>query len=246
MALKVKIDKATFDKLDDKIKFEYAADGDSYVLQTEGGEDIGPLRRANDRLKSQVKTLEDSNDELTLKLEKIDKNPARKQGDIDALEKQWTKEKEAAVKEVQDKLDKRDGYIKQTAKQHAAQEIAAKISTAPGVIRPHIESRIDIDMSGDAPKVVYLDKDGKASALTSDKLGEEFVANKEFSSIIRSNTKASGGAGQPSQTAMPSSKPLGQSTNQQGNDTPNLASMDPRALADHLKAKKAADDNPQQ
>ncbi|URA06924.1 scaffold protein [Xanthomonas phage Pfeifenkraut] len=238
MALARKITKEQFDKLADNIKFEYVADGDSYVLQTTGDEDIGPLKRANQRLKDQVETLERSNDDLAGKLERIEKNPARKQGDIDALERQWNKDKETAVSEVQTKLDKANGFIKTTLLENAAAALAEKISTSPAIIRPHIERRLTVDMDGDSPVVKVLDKDGKASTLTVDKLGEEFVANKDFSSIIRV-TKASGGAATPSNGGAGNNNPA-KPNGQQGTDQPvDLSKLSPQAMAEHIAAKKA-------
>ncbi|URA06795.1 scaffold protein [Xanthomonas phage Langgrundblatt1] len=238
MALKRKITKDAFDKLADNIKFEYVADGDNYVLQTEGDEDIGPLKRANQRLKDQVEHLEGKNDELAGKLDKIEKNPARKQGDIDALERQWAKDTETKVGEVTAKLEKANSFIKQSLLENAASSLAEKISTSPAIIRPHIERRLTVDIDGDAPVVKVLGADGKASALTVEKLGEEFVANKDFSSIIRV-TKASGGAGSPSSNGG-AVKPTGQGQPPaSGEQPPNLATMNPRDLAATIQAKKA-------
>lgn len=239
MALKRKITKEQFDKLADNIKFEYVADGESYVLQTEGDEDTGPLKRANQRLKDQLEAEERRADELAGKLEKIEKNPARKQGDIDALERQWGKEKETAVAEVTAKLEKAQNFIKQTLLETTAGSIAEKISTSPAVMRPHIERRLTVDMDGDAPVIKVLDKDGKPSALTPDKLGEEFVANKDFSSIIRV-TKASGGAGSPSSNGgavKPPQAPQGQTGT--SDNTVDLSKLSPVQLAEHIAAKKA-------
>lgn len=241
MALKRKINKATFDALADNIKFEYAADGEEYVLQTEGDEDVGALKRANARLKDQNKTLEDKNDELQVKLEKIETNPARKKGDIDALERQWNKDKETAVAEIQTKLDKRDSFIKTTLLENAAASLADKISKSPALIRPHIERRLTVDIEGDTPVVKVLDKDGKLSNLTVEKLGEEFVANKDFSSIIRV-TQASGGAGSPSSNggAVNNNSATPQQHGQDGINGPvDLSKLTPQQMAEHVKAKKA-------
>lgn len=236
MALARKINKDQYEKLADNIRFEYVADGDSYVLQTTGDEDVGPLKRANQRLKDQIATLETANDDLAGKLERIEKNPARKQGDIDALERQWEKDKEAAVGEVQAKLDKANGFIRSTMLENAAQALAEKISTSPAIIRPHIERRLSVDIDGDSPNVKVLDKDGKAASLTIEKLGEEFVANKDFSAIIRV-TKASGGAGSPSSNGGAANTPA----KQQGvDDKPvDLSKLSPQAMAEHITAKKA-------
>lgn len=237
MALKRKITKDAFDKLADNIKFEYVADGESYILQTDGDEDIGPLKRANQRLKDQVELLEQKNDKLTGDLDAINRNPARKTGDIETLTRQMEKEKETAVNEVTTKLEKANGFIKQSLLENAASSLAEKISTSPAIIRPHIERRLAVDIDGDSPVVKVLDKDGKASALTVDKLGEEFVANKDFSSIIRV-TKASGGAGSPSSNGG-AVKPSGQQQQQPGDQPPNLAAMNPRDLAAKIQAEKA-------
>jgi hypothetical protein len=232
MALKRKITKDQFDKLADNIKFEYVAEGESYVLQTEGDEDVGPLKRANQRLKDQLEAEQRRADEAADKLEKIEK-----QGDIDALERQWTKDKETAVGEVQTKLEKANAYIQKSMRDNAAQSLAEKISTSPALIRPHIEARITVDISGDEPVIKVLDKAGKATALTVDKLGEEFVANKDFSSIIRV-TKASGGAGSPSSNGGAVKQPVGPS--QGNNEQPaDLSKASPQELAAHIQAKKA-------
>lgn len=235
MALKRKITKEAFDKLADNIKFEYVADGDSYVLQTEGDEDVGPLKRANQRLKDQVELLEQKNDKLTGDLEAINKNPARKNGDIETLTRQMENEKTTAVAEVQAKLDRANGFIKTSLLENAAKTLADKISTSPALIRPHIERRLTVDMDGDSPVVKVLGADGKPSNLTVDKLGEEFVANKDFSSIIRV-TKASGGAGSPSSNGG-AVKPS--PVQQPGEQPPNYATMNPRDLAAQIKASKA-------
>lgn len=247
MALARKINKATFDALADNLKFEYAADGEDYVLQTTGDEDVGALKRANQRLKDQVTQVETKNDSLQVELDKLNNNPARKKGDIEALERQWSQERDTAVAAVQTKLDGRDKFIKTTLLESAASALAEKISTSPAVIRPHIERRLTVDMDSDTPAVKVLDKDGKASALTIEKLGEEFVANKDFSSIIRAATKASGGAGSPSNNGG-AVKPSQQQNTQQGNDDKpaDMSKWSPQQLAEHVTAKKAETQQQQQ
>jgi len=247
MALARKINKADYEKLADNIKFEYVADGDNFVLQTTGDEDVGPLRRANQRLKDQLEAEERRSDELAQKLEKIEKNPARKQGDIDALERQLNKEKDEAVAAVQGKLDKRDAFIKNNLLESAAASLAEKISTAPAVMRPHIERRLTIDLESDTPSVKVLDKDGKVSDLTVEKLGAELVANKDFSSIIKV-TQASGGAGQSKNGGAVNkpSQPTNQGGQQGNNETVDLSKLSPQAMAEHIAAKKAAQQEQQQ
>lgn len=238
MALKRTITKEQFEKLADNIKFEYVADGENFTLQTEGDEDTGALKRANARLKDQVATLEGKNDGLQVEIDKMNANPARKAGDIAALERSWNNEKNEAVAAVTAKLDKANGFIVKNMLENAANSLADKISTAPALLRPHIQSRLTVDIEGDEPVVKVLDATGKPSAMTVDKLGEEFVANKDFSSIIRV-TKASGGAGSPSGNGGAVKQPQVPNTGTQGEKPANLATMNPTALAEHIKAKKA-------
>lgn len=237
MALARKITKAEFEKLADNIKFEYAADGDAFVLQTTGDEDVGPLRRANQRLKDQLEQAETKNEELSVKLDKIEKNPARKQGDIDALERQYAKERDEAVAKVSGERDNAYGFIKTTMLENTASQLAEKISTSPALIKPHIERRLQVEIEDGKPAVKILDKDGKPSALTLEKLGDEFVANKDFSSIIRV-TKASGGAGQPNNGGAV--KQPSQQQGQGNDNTVDLSKLSPAAMAEHISAKKAA------
>ena len=124
-------------------------------------------------------------------------------------------------------------YTTKTLVDNVATQIATKISNAPALLLPHIKSRLQADFEGDSPVTRVLDKDGKPSAMTVEELAAEFVANKDFSAIITAS-KASGGAGKPS--------------NNNGGGAPNnsdkpadLASMNPAQLAEHIKASKATD-----
>ena len=57
MALKKKITKEAFEKLPDVLKSEYVANGDDYVLDVDGEEDTGALKRAKDREKQRADEL---------------------------------------------------------------------------------------------------------------------------------------------------------------------------------------------
>jgi hypothetical protein len=71
--------------------------------------------------------------------------------------------------------------------------------------------------------------------MTIDELSAEFVANKDFSAII-TGSKASGGAGKPSQNGGGAPKNPGQS------DKPaDLSKMNPAELAAFIKEAKATE-----
>lgn len=233
MALKKKLTKEEYSKLSDHIKAEYIEDGDGFRLDIDGDEDTGALKRAKDREAQLRRDAEAKLREAQEELDRINGDDARKKGDIATLEKSWQKKLEDQKAEYEGKLGKLTSHTKTQLVDNVAQQIASKISNAPALLLPHIKARLAADFEGDAPVTRILDKDGKPSAMTIEELSAEFVANKDFSAIITAS-KASGGAGKPS--------------NSNGGGAPNnsdkpadLASMNPAQLAEHIKASKATD-----
>lgn len=233
MALKKKLTKEEYSKLSDHIKAEYIEDGDGFRLDIDGDEDTGALKRAKDREAQLRRDAEAKLREAQEELDRINGDDARKKGDIATLEKSWQKKLEDQKAEYEGKLGKLTSHTKTQLVDNVAQQIASKISNAPALLLPHIKARLAADFEGDAPVTRILDKDGKPSAMTVEELSAEFVANKDFSAIITAS-KASGGAGKPS--------------NSNGGGAPNnsdkpadLASMNPAQLAEHIKASKATD-----
>lgn len=235
MALKRKINKTTFDKLSEEIKKEYKAGSsdDEFILDTEGDEDTGALKRAKDREAQLRREAEEKLREATEKLEGLESGDARKKGDIETLEKSWKKKLDDKEKELGEKLTKAQAHIQRTLVDNVAKDIAHKISNAPALLLPHIRSRIVADLDGDEPVTRVLDANGKPSALTVEDLQKEFVANKDFSAIILAS-KASGGAGKPSNGTGGGAPTLNQP------DKPaDLSKLNPSQMVEHLKAVKA-------
>lgn len=233
MALKKKLSKAEYEKLSDAIKAEYIEDGDGFRLDIDGDEDTGALKRAKDREAQLRRDAEAKLREAQEELDRINGDDARKKGDIATLEKSWQKKLDDTKAEYEGRVSKLTAHTTKTLVDNVATQIASKISNAPALLLPHIKSRLQADFEGDAPVTRVLDKDGKPSAMTVEELAAEFVANKDFSAIITAS-KASGGAGKPS--------------NNSGGGAPNnsdkpadLASMNPAQLAEHIKASKASD-----
>ena len=233
MTLKKKLSKAEYEKLFDAIKAEYIEDGDGFRLDIDGDEDTGALKRAKDREVQLRRDAEAKLREAQEELDRINGDDARKKGDITTLEKSWQKKLDDTKAEYEGKVSKLTAHTTKTLVDNVATQIATKISNAPALLLPHIKSRLQADFEGDTPITRILDKDGKPSAMTVEELTAEFVANKDFSAIITAS-KASGGAGKPS--------------NSNGGSAPNnsdkpadLASMNPAQLAEHIKALKATD-----
>jgi hypothetical protein len=231
MALKKKISKDEFAKLPDAFKAEYLEDEDGYRLDISGEEDTGALRRAKDRESQLRREKEKEARELRERIEAIEGDDARKKGDIATLEKSWAKKLEDAQAAAQVKIDKLTSHTTKSLVDNVAISLANKISNAPNLILPHIRARLQASFEGDEPSTVVLGLDGKPSNLTVDALAAEFVANKDFASIITAS-RASGGA-------VKSSTSGGARVS---NDKPaDLSRMKPTDLVAWLKESKPSD-----
>lgn len=234
MALKRLITKAAYDKLSDDLKKEYVEDGDNFVLDIDGYEDPAELKRAKDREAQARKDAEKRLREAQAKLDELDNDDARKRGDIETLEKSWREKNEALKSELEGKLSAKDAFIAKTLRTSAATELASKISKSPKIMLPHILDRLDVDMSGDEPKLVVKGTDGKPSVASLVDLEKEFVANKDFADILV-GSKAMGGGAATGLDRRPGSAPL---TNP--NDNRPLSQLSGKELVQVLQDRKAA------
>lgn len=222
MAVKFKINAAAYNKLSDELKAEYiAGDNDGeYVLDVTDlpqGEDVGPIKRALTAEKNKYATLKAKYDEAEAKIAEFP--------DVDALKAAHDKE-----------TGKYKAFTENALIDGAAQALAAKISTSPALMLPHIKSRLVADVTGETPVTKVLGPDGKPSDMTVEKLGEELVANKDFAAIIIGSKASGGGAPRVPVKPLGGGAPQGE----QNGQAPDFSTMKPGNLAEHLKAKKAA------
>lgn len=233
MALKRKISKEAFEKLSDELKAEYVEKDGEYVLDLDGDEDTGALKRAKDREAQLRRDAEKRAKEAEDRLADLEGDDARKRGDIETLEKSWKKKHEDTEAAYNEKLSKKDAFIKTSLIDNVALKIANEISTSPSLMLPHIKARLSADLDGDTPITKVLDGQGQPSAMTVEELSKEFVANKEFSAIIV-GSKASG-SGTSSDGKNKSSRVS--ATGDDGKPVP-LADINPKELAEQIKASK--------
>ncbi len=224
MAMRFKISKAQYDKLSPEFQGEYIAgdkDGE-FVLDVSdlpAGEDVGPVKRALESERNAHKATKTALGEANAKIEAFP--------DVEALKTTHA----AEVKKYKD-------FTENSLVEGEALKLASKISTAPAVLLPHIKSRLIADVSGDKPVTKVLGADGKPTDLTIDKLGEEFVANKDFATIIKASNGS--GGGMPPRTAA---SPLGGGMppkDGEQNATPDLSKAKPADLAERIKGRLAA------
>lgn len=223
MAIRFKINKAAYEALSDEMKLEYIAgdkDGEFVldVLDLPAPEDTSPLKRSLEKERETVKTLKREKGELQTRL---DEAP-----DVEALKATHAEEVSKYKKFTEGSLI--DG---------TAAQIAAKISTAPALIIPHIKARLTADLSGEMPVTKVRGLDGKITETTLDDLAKEFVANKDFSAIML-GSKATGG-GTPTKA---NSSPLGGGMPPKDGEQASFdaASAKPADLAARITARREA------
>jgi hypothetical protein len=192
MALKKKITKAEHEKLAEHFKGEYKEEGENFVLDIDGEEDTGALKRALDREKQEAKDAKKALGDMQKKLDELDNTDARKRGDIETLEKSWKTKLETREAELSGKIEKLQGATKKSLLVGTADKLASEISTVPALMAKVIRERLHVDFDGEEPSLKVLDVNGLISALTIDELKKEFLTNKDYASII-TGSKASGG-----------------------------------------------------
>lgn len=193
MALKRKISKESYGELSEVLQGEYVEKDDDYILNIEGEEDTGKLKRAKDREVERRKEAEKAKREAEERLAEVEGDDARKRGDIETLEKSWKSKADKIENEYKDKLTKRDEFVKKTLIDNVALDMANGFKN-PALMMPHIEKRLGVDLEGDDFKSVVLDAKGNRSALTIDELKKEFVANPNFADMIVVSKASGSGA----------------------------------------------------
>lgn len=235
MALKRKITKEEHSKLSAELKAEYIEDGDGFRLDVSGDEDTGALKRAKDREAQLRREAEKKLQEAQEQLDALGSDDARKKGDIQTLERSWQKKLDDANAENKATIAKLTGHVTKTLLDGTAAQLAGKISTVPALMAKAIRERLVVDFEGDEPTLKILDASGKPSAMTVEQLSQEFVANKDFSSIIVGSKATGGGA------AKDGFAKRNGGAAQNDTDKPvSLATMNPRDLAEKIKANREA------
>lgn len=228
MALEYTINDDAFEALNEDLKSEYTKSGDGYILDLSGlpqQEDVGALKRAKDRVSSDLKSALERAKSAETKLGELDASDARKSGDIDKLMKTWEGKYTELQQTTDAALSDKNKFIESVLIDNTASKIAADISTAPVVLLPHIKARLSIDHTGDTPRTKYMDKDGLETTI--EKLTKEFVDNKDFAGIMAASKAKGGGA--------PDTKAIGS-----GSALPKNSDGKPIALSEATPAELAA------
>ena len=200
--MKYKLTKNEFDALGDDAKKEYILDGETAILKLEG--DDAPTPEVIQKLKDKHKIAEDHRKNAETKLKEADDRAVKLQKDLNNAggnKEEIQKIKDAHSKELEKIRDERE---KEVTKMKAdrdnllisetAEKIANEYFTIPSLLTPQIAGRLSVEEVNGQPVVRVKNADGTPSVASLDDLKKEFVDNKEFSKIIKTNVGSGGGA----------------------------------------------------
>lgn len=193
MSLKLKLE--TLDGLDESLQGFYKESDDGFVLDVDGLEDTGALKRAKDHEKEARKAAETKLSELQAKLDEIEEGKARKSGDIEALENSYKEKLSKRESELSGKIEEltakiNNGLINQTAGELGSMALKGSESALAKLVK----DRLSVDASSGEAKLVILDEQGKPSAMTVDEYKEEIRNNPAYAPLLSGSGASGSGA----------------------------------------------------
>lgn len=238
--LELRVNKADWEKLTPAVQELYKADGDSYVLEVrmDAREDVGPLKRALDRVKADLDTEREARRTAEAKLQEIDTVDARKRGDIDKLTQQWEKKLEEQAAGAAQRERSLQDWIRQHAIESVVDTIASRNTgskEAALLLRPHLLSQLSVEFGDEGPTMLMAGKNGKVP-LDVEAFEKSVVDNPLFKAIIVEN-RASGGDASGNNTGHGGGAFQTDNREQQSGE-PMLATMDPQQLVAVLQRSK--------
>jgi hypothetical protein len=201
MALKHKLDEAAFKTLSEGLKAEYKKQDDgTYVLDVEGLEDTGALKRAKDHEKELRKQAQaeakKALDDLNALHAEYDDHKTKGGSKEAELEKAWQAKMAKREKELTAQLDLTQNALRNTMQETVATSLAAELAGDNAeIILPHIQRRLKADIVDGKAVTKVLGPDGEVSATTIDELKKEFFTNARFAAVIVGSKGSGGGAG---------------------------------------------------
>lgn len=206
MALKMILD--TLDGVPADVAKEYKKGEDGkFVLDVEGGEDTGALKRAKDHeknlrvaaegrvteLEAQITTLTGERDNA---ITERDAAKADKGKDTAALEASWQAKVDAANSKLESTQSELTKEIERLLVTNTATALAHEISTVPELFADVISRRLKVEKGADGQYFTrVLDAAGQPSASNLDDLRKELLATDKYASIMIAGKGSGGGAG---------------------------------------------------
>lgn len=231
MKLKKKV--KSLDEVQEQYRDLYVEKDGEFILEVDGEEDTGALKRAKDHEKKRrqdaeqkARDLEEQMADIQEQLDALQDKGGDK--DTSGIEKKWQDKYSKREKELTDQIDSLGKEINTLLIDNVADQIAADLSDSPAVLRPHVRQRLTVERVDGKAVTRVKDLDGELSAMTLDELKSEFQSNNDFASVIRGSKGSGSGAsgGQGGQGGKP--------------QKPDFTKATPKEKAAYLKAQKEA------
>lgn len=159
-------------------------------------EELEALKESIAKLEAKNRELAEEKAKAKQAAEQAAMERAKKDGDLEALEKSWAEKVKATEAELSGKLQQYEQMMTDITSGSEARKLAADLAL-PGhadLLLPHIKGRLKTEVRDGKPVVKVLDAEGNPSALTVDDLRKEIKANELFAPIL-SGSKANGAGG---------------------------------------------------
>jgi hypothetical protein len=158
-------------------------------------EDTGALKRAKDHEKQARKEAESRLAEMQAKLEEIETDKSRKNGDVEAIENSWKSKLSKREGELQEQINALSGQIEKGLIDSKANELGGMaVDGSQGVLASLVKQRLAVDSSSGEAKLVILDENGKPSATTVDEYKEEIRNNPAYAPLLSGSHASGSGA----------------------------------------------------
>jgi hypothetical protein len=195
---KLTLDQAAFEALEEGHKAFYKKDEKTgaYHLDLDPADipDVEGLKRKNQELLDEKKAEQ-------RRREEAERERAKKEGDITALETSWQTRLETETGTLKGENQKLATQLERLTVGRAATELAAELAVVTNgvssakALLPHIERRLSMETTSDGEvKVRVLDTAGKPSAMTLDQLKDEFRNDPVFAPLIAASKAGGSGA----------------------------------------------------
>ena len=202
--MKRKLTQAEFDALSEEMQALYKAVGDSFVLDIEdedNDDELDLLKKKKDIEAEHRRKAEKRNRELEKELEdlknarlKEDDDEARKNKDIEALDKSWKAKFEAREAELTGQVNQYKSSVEHLLIDGKATEIATRLSEVPELLAPVIRQRLRVEYNEGKPTTRVVDAQGELSALTLEDLEKEIAGDKRYAPVIIASKSSGGGS----------------------------------------------------
>lgn len=247
MALKAKLTEADYNKLSADLKKEYTKNDDGdYVLEVEGGEDVGALKRAKDHEATERKRLakeaKEAKEALELAQQELaDAKEAGKKKQTDgeaAIEKAWKTKLEKVEKELKAQLEAANTALQTHLVDSVATTMATELAGENSeLLMPHIKGRLKAEIVDGKAITRVLGADGAVSAATVDEFKKEVLSNQKFAAVLVGSKGSGGGASGSRKAGSGASKKLSEMS---GLEEAQFANANPAEYAQMLASASKA------